>query len=312
MHRYRSGRTALNVTTAVVLAREGGSYRVLLDGRERLAVLRGKALRQAERAVVGDRVTIDPATRDDDLIAIEGISPRESLLSRRDPTGRKERPIAANVNSVAVVTATARPEPNLQLIDRLLVVAAVNEIPAFVIANKIDLAPATPITEHLASAGIPVLEVSATRGDGVDRLRDTLAGAESVFTGPSGAGKSSLLNAVEPGLGLRVGEVSRRVGRGRHTTTAATMFPLAAGGFLVDTPGLSDVGILGIEAALLAHAYAEFREPSTDCRFDDCRHLEEPGCAVVAAVTSGKIPESRLASYRVILAELDAAPEEWE
>jgi ribosome biogenesis GTPase len=297
---------------AVVLAREGGNYRVLVDGVERLAVLRGKARQAVDRAVAGDRVRIDPATLADETLAIDGVEARRSLLARRTPAGRGQRPIAANVDQVLIVTATANPDPILQLIDRLLVVAEANELPALLIANKVDLHPATALSDHLAAAGYPVLAVSARSGAGVDDLARALVGRESVFTGPSGAGKSSLLNAIEPDLGLRVGALSRKVQRGVHTTTTATMIPLVAGGYVVDTPGFSDVGVWDVHPEGLAECYPEFGALIDRCRFADCRHRAEPGCAVRQAAEAGSVPLTRYRSYLAILTELEVAPEAWE
>ena len=181
---------------------------MLVGGLERTAVLRGKAKREVDRAVAGDRVRFDPATLAEDVLGIDGVEPRHSILERRVPGGRGTRAVAANVDQVVVVTAAADPLPIPQLIDRLLIVAEANDIPAIVVVNKCDLASADPIIAHLAKAGYEVLATAANRGVGIDLLRSRLVGKESVLTGPSGAGKSSLLNALEPGLGLRVGQVS--------------------------------------------------------------------------------------------------------
>lgn len=297
---------------AVVLAREGGSYRVLLGGIERVAVLRGKARQESDRAVAGDRVRIDPATVEEETLGIEGVEERRSLLARRVPDGRGQRPIAANVDQVLIVTATSRPEPILQLIDRLLVVAEANDLPAVVVANKIDLAEAGMIRTHLGAAAYPVLEVSAREGIGIRELAGRLHDRESVFTGPSGAGKSSLLNAIEPTLGLRVGDLSMKVQRGRHTTTTATMIPLVGGGFVVDTPGFSEVGVWDVHPEGLAELFPEFRPLLDGCKFADCRHRAEPGCAVRAASVAGQLPASRYEGYLAILAEVESVPADWE
>lgn len=297
---------------AVILARDGGAYRVLCEGRERTAILRGTARRDSKQAVAGDRVTIDPQTLAEDTLAITGVAPRTSLMARRTPGGRGERPVAANVDQVVVVVAAAEPEPLLQLVDRLLVVAEANELPALVVVNKVDLAPATPVVDHLAAAGYPVLEAAARSGLGLDALRERLVGRTTVLTGPSGAGKSSLLNAIEPGLGLRVGEVSAKVRRGRHTTTTAVLVPIGQGGFVVDTPGFSEVGIWNVALDELAALFPEMASRSGECRFGDCRHRHEPGCAVREAVASGAVADSRHASYLALLAELEALPEAWE
>ncbi len=295
-----------------MLARDGGSYRVLIDGREREAVLRGKAKRQVERAVAGDRVRIDPTTLGAEVLGIDAVEERTTLLARRVPDGRGTRPVAANVEQVVVVTAAATPEPIPQLIDRLLVVAEANGIAASVVVNKVDMASSEPVRQHLAGTGYPIFDTAAKAGTGIDALRTLLADHVSVFTGPSGAGKSSLLNALEPGLGLRVGEVSRKVGRGTHTTVTAEMVPLAVGGFVVDTPGFSDVGVWDVELSGLADCFPEFRPVHGDCRFGDCLHRTEPGCAVRELVRSGAVGEVRYASYIAILDELQAMPRDWE
>jgi ribosome biogenesis GTPase len=296
----------------VVLAREGGAYRVLLDGVERLAILRGKAKRELDRAVAGDRVRLDPATLAEDVLGIEAVEPRTSLLERRVPEGRGTRPVAANVDQVVVVIAAASPAPILQLLDRLLVVAEANDIPPLVVINKIDLGAATAVIAHLAAAGYTILCTAAKRGEGLEALRDVLAGKESVFTGPSGAGKSSLMNALEPGLGLRIGEVSAKVGRGTHTTVSATMIPLAIGGFVVDTPGCSEVGLWAIDRAHLDECFPEFRSVIGECRFDDCTHRTEPACAIRGLIEAGAVPRTRYDTYLTLFAELAELPEEWQ
>lgn len=295
----------------VVLSRDGSSYRVLLDDIERVAILRGKA-REGDRAVAGDRVRIDPATVSEDVIAIEAVEPRTSILERRTPEGRGTRPVAANVDQVIVVTAVADPEPVLQLIDRLLLVAEANEIHPMVVANKTDIGDAERLRQHLAATGYPLLATSATTGDGIEEFRAVLADRISVLAGPSGVGKSSLLNAVEPELGLRVGRISERVRRGRHTTTTATMVPITGGGFVVDTPGFSEVGIWDVDPEGLAHCFPEFASRFDECRFGNCKHRSEPGCAILAAVEAGEIPATRHESYLAVLAELEGLPREWE
>lgn len=275
-------------------------------------MLRGKAKREVDRAVAGDRVRFDPATLDEDVLGIEGVQPRHSLLERRVPGGRGTRPVAANVDQVVVVTAAADPAPIPQLIDRLLVVAEANEIPACVVINKTDLGPVAPLLAHLASAGYDIIQTAARERVGIDELRTRLVGKESVFTGPSGAGKSSLLNALEPGLGLRVGAISARVRRGTHTTVTAAMVPLAEGGFVADTPGFSEVGVWAVDLAHLDECFPDFNEAIGDCRFDDCTHRTEPGCAVRKLVEDGAVPATRYDSYLAIYDELRSLPRDWE
>jgi ribosome biogenesis GTPase len=302
------------VVTAVVgtvLERDGAVYRVATAAGPVRAVLRGKAKRGGPRVVVGDVVRLEPEPGGD-LFGVVDVEPRRSLLARRVPEGRGARPVAANVDHVFVVTATADPPPLPQLVDRLLVVAEANGIPAAVVINKVDLASGLALGERFRTAGYEVFPTSAVTGEGVAALRAALAGGTSVVTGPSGAGKSSLLNAIQPGLRLRTAKVSARVRRGRQTTVSAVMVPLAGGGFLMDTPGFSEVGLWGIEPRGLAECFPEMRPLLGRCRYADCRHVSEPGCTVRAAVEEGRIQADRYESYRALLQEIESEPEEWE
>jgi ribosome biogenesis GTPase len=295
----------------VVLERDGGQFRVATPAGEIRAVLRGKAKRGTEQVIVGDRVLLEPEAQGG-LHGIEGIEPRRSLLERRVPMGRGARPVVANIDRVVVMTAAARPDPIPSLIDRLLVVSAANELTAALVINKIDLDPGTTLAARYEGAGYEVLRVCVKSGEGLEEVRAMLAGRESVITGPSGAGKSSLLNALEPGLTLRTGVVSEKIGRGKQTTVGAVMIPFAAGGFLVDTPGFSEVGLWGIVPRELAACFPEFRDLLDRCRFPDCSHTHEPGCAIQEAAEQGKVHPDRLASYRTLLTELEEEPKEWE
>lgn len=219
--------------------------------------------------------------------------------------------MAANLDRVLVVMATADPAPVLQLMDRLLVIAEANDIPAAVVVNKADLAPAEPLLQRARHAGYPAFATSTRTNRGVPEFAAELRAHTALVTGPSGAGKSSLLNAVQPGLGLRVGEISRKVKRGRQTTVGAIMVPLEGGGYLVDTPGFSEAGLWGVEPRALAECFPEFRPLIGRCRYADCRHASEPGCAVGAAAAAGLIAADRFASYHALLAELHAQPPDW-
>lgn len=294
-----------------VLERDGSVYRVATESGEVRAVLAGKAKRDTARVVVGDRVRLEPEP-EAELHAIVGVEPRTALLERRVPEGRGARPVAANVDQVFVVTATVDPAPIPQLIDRLLVVAEANEIAAAVVVNKVDLDPGTALVDRCRKAGYEVYATSTKSGEGIAEFGAALAGRISVVTGPSGAGKSSLLNHVQPGLKLRIGEISAKVRRGKNTTVSAVMLPLDAGGYLVDTPGFSEVGLWGIDPAELDTCFPEFRAVPGDCRYTDCRHRTEPGCRVRKAVEEGAIAKDRWESYLILLAELESAPQEWE
>jgi ribosome biogenesis GTPase len=294
-----------------VLERDGSVYRVATVGGEVQAVLRGKAKRDTPRVVVGDRVQLE-AEPTGAYRGIIGVEPRTTLLERRVPEGRGTRPVAANIDEVFVVTATVDPPPIPQLIDRLLVVAEANSIPAAVVVNKVELDPGCNIIQRCRAAGYTVYPTSARTGEGIEAFAQALKGRVSVVTGPSGAGKSSLLNAVQPGLRLRIGEISARVRRGKNTTVSAVMLPLDTGGFLVDTPGFSEVGLWGIEPRELASCFPEMRPFIGECRYADCRHITEPGCRIRAAADAGEIQPDRLESYRTLLEELESAPAEWE
>jgi ribosome biogenesis GTPase / thiamine phosphate phosphatase len=287
---------------AVVLRGTGGVWVVRTDeGDVYEAVLRGR-LKQGDalKLTVGDDVLVAPGAAGQHW-TIEDIRPRRSVLARRAPGGRHgERIVAANIDQVLIVFATAKPEPHLRMIDRFLVIAEASELASRIVMNKIDLADADGTRERIADyerAGYPVHLTSARTGTGLPTLRDALAGRTTVVTGPSGVGKSSLLNALYPGLELRVGAISQSVNKGRHTTVGAWSHPLPDGGYVVDTPGLREVGLWGFSLATLDHCFPEFRSYIGHCRFVDCTHVVEPGCAVREAVAQGTVSAERYESY---------------
>jgi ribosome biogenesis GTPase / thiamine phosphate phosphatase len=273
-----------------ILERDGSVYRVATPSGELRAVLRGKTKRDSPKVVVGDRVRLESEPAGD-VHGIIGVEPRTTLLERRVPEGRGTRPVAANIDQVLVVTATTHPAPIPQLIDRLLVVAEANSIPASVVVNKVDLNPGIDVIARCRAAGYAVFPTSVRTGHGIPELSSALEGKVSVVTGPSGAGKSSLLNAVQPGLKLRIGEISARVRRGKNTTVSAVMLPLDSGGFFVDTPGFSEVGLWGIEPRELASCFPDLKPFIGQCRYADCRHVTEPGCRIRAAAAAGANPQ---------------------
>jgi ribosome biogenesis GTPase / thiamine phosphate phosphatase len=198
------------------------------------------------------------------------------------------------------------------MLDRFLVIAEANELAARIIVNKIDLVSERDVHERFGAysrAGYPVHLISTKRGDGLPAVRAMLDGRVSVLTGPSGVGKSSLLNALFPGLGLRVGEISESVNKGRHTTVGATMIPLPddSGGYVVDTPGLREVGMWALSADHLDNFFPEFRPFIPRCRFADCTHTAEPGCAIKEAVERADVSAERYGSYLKLRDELEQA-----
>ena len=293
-----------------VLRSVGGVYHVAVEEETLECALRGrlKRTRKLGRVAVGDEVEVERLP--DGSCVIVDVLPRESRLSRRISGGRREQVIAANVDQLAAVFAVTRPEPVFPLLDRFLVLAEANEIDAFIVLNKLDLVSDDEAGERFSlyeTAGYPVVRASAKTGRGVDELRERLRSHITLFIGPSGAGKSSLLNALEPGLGLRVGEISRALERGKHTTVNASLHRLDEGGYVVDTPGLGRLQLWEVGVGELAWCFPEFRPYLTDCRFPDCTHSHEPGCAVIEARKAGKIPERRYESYLVILEEQGSA-----
>jgi ribosome biogenesis GTPase len=260
--------------------------------------------------VVGDRVGLEEG--DEGIIGISGVEPRRNLLERRTPLGRGNRPVAANLDRVFVVTAAADPATVPQLMDRLCAIAEANEIPVAIVVNKADLGPAEAIADRYRKAGYEVFLVSARTGLGLDRLFGELKGRESLLTGASGVGKSTILNRLQPGLALRTAAVSEKNRRGKNTTVAAVLVPLPGGGWLVDTPGFSEVGLWGIAPRELARCFPEMREPLERCKFADCTHRGEPGCAVRAAMDAGAIARDRYESYLALFDELITAPKDWE
>jgi ribosome biogenesis GTPase len=312
------------IAPGTVLRAGGGTYEVLLDDQTLIeATLRGRVkaaitgrgasgrrvremeVRTGDRIVAGDRVRV--GSQMDGPYTIESVDQRRTELARRAPgrNAHHAKVLIANIDQVAIVFAAAKPEPHLRMIDRFLVLAEMNHLGALVVINKSDLVPKSDAIARFApyvSAGYPVLFTSAVTGEGLDALRAALCHRETALAGPSGAGKSSLLNAIEPGLELRVGEVSKAVGKGRHTTVTAVLVPLACGGFVADTPGLREIGFWGIDSSALDSSFPEFRPLLGLCRFaQSCTHTHEPECAIRDAVDAGDISRQRYESYAALV-----------
>ena len=258
--------------------------------------------------MIGDRVQFERVSPREG--AITALLPRRTALVRREPLDpERAHVIAANLDQIVAVFA-AFPEPDPFQIDRYLAVAEANRLPALLCVNKIDLVEDLEAFrkrfEEYEALGYSVLYTSAQTGAGLEALREQLRGRITAFIGPSGVGKSSLLNALQPGLALRIGSINPRTGAGRHTTTRSELIPFD-GGYLADTPGLRDIGVWGIRPEDLAACFPEMRPDLGRCEFSDCLHLEEPGCAVRRAVARGRIGPRRYESYRRLLLEALAA-----
>ena len=294
-----------------VLRARSGFYTVSTESGTFECQLRGRLRRerQSEDLVVpGDHVTLTPLGDAEGVI--EEVAPRRSRFSRRQPGGRgawKEDLMLANLDQLVVVFACADPVPHTRMLDRFLVIAEHNQVETLIVANKVDLCGA-PAAEAVFGAyeriGYPVLYASARSGQGVAELRERLGGRISLVAGPSGVGKSTLLNAVHPGLNLATGAVSQTLHKGRHTTTLAELLPVDGpmGGHVADSPGLRQMAVWQIPPEELAWCYPDLRPYLGECRFADCSHGPEPGCAITAAVASGSISPARLDSYRRLVA----------
>ena len=249
---------------------------------------RGRFRKEGTSPLVGDRVRI---VREQGKGTVDAILPRRNALIR---------PAVANVDVLVVLASCAIPQTEPFLIDRILTIAARQDVPCLVCVNKDDLAPAAPLADIYRKAGIPTLVTSAATGEGIEDLRVQITGKFAVFTGNSGVGKSSVLNALAPELALPVGEVSQKLGRGRHTTRHIELFALSGGTYIADTPGFSSFDTDRMDAIPkeeLAQTFVEFLPYLGSCQFPDCAHRKEPGCAIRAAVEQNAIDKSRYESY---------------
>lgn len=281
------------------------------------AVLRGKMRLKGGGATnpvaVGDRVRYEmPAGAEtvglENPAVITEIMERKNYMIRRSTNlSRQSHIIAANVDMAFIVVTIDFPEVKLPFLDRLLVTGEVYNVPATIVLNKTDLYPEDErlkvFHEIYEGAGYPVVEVSAKTGRGIEELRGRCRGKISLFSGVSGVGKSSLIKALDPSLDPKVGEISDVHLQGKHTTTFYEMYPLASGGFIIDTPGIRGFGLVNLKKEEIALYFPEMLRVSEDCRFSPCTHTHEPGCAVKQAVEDGTISYERYSSYLGMLEE---------
>lgn len=300
--------------SGLIIRSQSGFFTVQTDRGVLACHLRGR-LKQGKHvgdiAAVGDHVLV--SCQPGEKGSIESVEARRSSLVRLDPRpqGVYQQVILANPDQVVFVFACANPIPRLRMLDRFLVIAEKQGLPAVIIANKVDLvgrAQAEKIFGLYPAIGYPVIYTCATTpmeaagavvetSLGIDELQTRLRGKISALAGPSGVGKSSLLNAVQPGLGLAVRGVSETIHKGRHTTSVRQLFPLEGGGYVADTPGLRSLALWDTEPEELDGYFPELAPLVAACQFSNCRHLTEPGCAVRAAVQDGRVHPLRYDSY---------------
>ena len=289
--------------TATVVRATGSWYDVLHDGETVRCRIRGrlrlKGVRSTNPVVVGDEVACEADEGGDYVIA--DILPRRNYVIRRASNLSKESHIiAANVDQALLMASLRSPETPTEFVDRFLVTCEAYKVPVTILLSKLDLQDAEAVAEFRAvyeGAGYRVLEVSVREGRGVEEVRELLAGRTTLVSGNSGVGKSTLIQAIDPSLDIRTGEISESHHKGRHTTTFSTMYPLAGGGAVIDTPGIKGFGLIDIDEAELWHYFPEMMRAAPACRFYNCTHTHEPGCAVTEAVKAGEIAWPRYESY---------------
>lgn len=291
-----------------------GLCRVALAGETLLCDLRGSLSAEGTPftniVAVGDRVLFSrPGNEERGAGRVERVLPRRSALTRPDPFYRHLKQIAvANADQLLIVAAWREPHLWLRLIDEYLVAAIRNNLTPLICINKVDLAEdaadCRALVQPYADLGYRLLLTSAVSGEGLDELRQVLRDKTTVLAGMSGVGKSTLLSAVEPGFNLKAKTVSVKSGEGRHTTTQVNLFPLQAGGYVIDTPGIRELGLHGLSRPELITFYPEIEEAAESCRFSNCTHDHEPGCAVLAAVDDGEIAEWRYENFQKLYGQL--------
>lgn len=292
---------AANNTHGLIVKAQSGFFWVECKEGVIVCQLRGK-LKQGKAtgdiAALGDQVDI--TILDDGSGTIDSIHERTQLIARLDPRpgGIYRQALLANPDQALFVFACAHPSPRLRMLDRFLVIAEKQRIPPVIVANKVDLVEnPRAIFGMYESIGYRVIYTSTKSKTGLEELRMQLQKRISALAGPSGVGKSSLLNALQPGLGLAVNEISSAMNKGRHTTVARQLFPLEGGGYVADTPGWKSLGLWDTEPEEMDAYFPELRDLVAKCQFSDCSHQHEPGCAVLAALKEGKIHPARYESF---------------
>jgi ribosome biogenesis GTPase / thiamine phosphate phosphatase len=305
-----------------VVMRSTGSQYVVRgdDGTSHTCVARGnlriKGWKSTNPVAVGDRVSFLPQERTEDVGSIMELHERRNYIVRRSVNlSHHKHVIAANLDQALLMVTVARPRTSFGFIDRFLITAETYQVPAFIVFNKVDDLSEEDL-DHLAEyqevyeqAGYTTFITSALKGIGVEEVRALLSGKVTLVSGHSGVGKSTLINAIDPALDLWTLEISEASGKGQHTTTNAEMYELRTGDerptFIIDTPGIKGFGLVDLEPEHIGDQFPEMFRLKGECRFNDCLHKDEPGCAVRKAVEEGRVAESRYSSYLDILQGLD-------
>ncbi|MFA6276060.1 MAG: ribosome small subunit-dependent GTPase A [Pedobacter sp.] len=281
-----------------VYAEDGKNYDCRIKGKFRI-----QGIQTTNPIAVGDKVGFELEPNAETGV-IDTLQDRKNYIIRKSINLSKQAQIiAANLDQAFLIVTLASPRTSLGFIDRFLVTSEAYSIPTCLIFNKLDLFSKQGLeilAEYKAiyeKIGYPCYEVSALKGTNVDQIKDLLKDKTTLFSGHSGVGKSSLINALLPGFEIKTGEISDWSDKGQHTTTFAEMHSLPFGGYLIDTPGIRELGIFDIRPEELSHYFVEMRERLNQCRFNNCRHVNEPGCAVIKAVENGEIEVSRYESY---------------
>ena len=298
------------MTIEGLVIRATGSWYEVLNGEERIncrirGKLRLKGVRSTNPVVVGDIVRCE-SDQNGEWVIYDIVPRRNYIIRRASNLSKESHIIAANIDRAMIVVTLIEPVTALEFVDRFLITCEAYKVPATILLAKIDLLADAPeavaqFHEIYNSAGYEVIDISATEGIGVDRVKAMLDGKVTLVSGNSGVGKSTLIGKIDPTLEIRTGEISESFHKGKHTTTFSTMYPIGNNGYIIDTPGIKGFGLIEIDDKELWHYFPEMIATAGECRFYNCTHTHEPGCAVVEAVKDGKISYSRYESYLKIL-----------